>query len=139
VLVPKPRFISRDDSPSAASSSVLATTPDSDDLDLYNSLSLPVTKLDSLHELKQMVVESADGYWLGAVGFKRVLLKVVQGPTEGENRLEFTGASSEVLGEYSELSHVFDGPEYEDESVLRVLKVVESMRARVVSNPLVLY
>jgi hypothetical protein len=124
VLVPKPRFIARDD---ADQSSALATTPESDDLELYNSLSLPVTKLDSLHELKQMVVESADGYWLGAVGFRRVLLKIIEGDSEGESRLEFSGEASDVLGEYSELSHVFDGPEYEDDKVLRVLKVVESL------------
>jgi protein TIF31 len=124
VLVPKPRFITRDD---ADPCSALCTTPESDNLELYNSLSLPVTKLDSLHELKQMVIESADGYWLGAVGFKRLLLKINDSPSEGESNLECSGEPSDVLGEYSELSHVFDGPEYQDDKVLRVLKVVEGM------------
>lgn len=69
---------------------------------------------ETLHELKSLVLE-LDGYWLGSFQF-------VKAPRQEDASED---ASTEALNEWSEIGQIFSTPEYEDPTVVRVLKVVE--------------
>lgn len=71
-------------------------------------------------ELKNLVKE-LDGFWLGAFSFVR------GAPNREEAQAQGQGApEEEPFDDWTDMTTIFSGPEYEDSSVPKVLKVVPS-------------
>lgn len=112
----------------------------------FLELPIPIALTDAVHELRQLIVESPEGFWLGAFGLVPVVAELVGEVKEGEEavwgpwtdipqpavdakegpldpkiwRLTNEG----VLGDFADLAPVFGGDEFEGKK--RGLKVVVS-------------
>lgn len=92
--------------------------------DGFLELPLPVGFTDPIHELKQLITESPEGFWLGAFGLAPVFAEQQSGSTEGEEEkwgpwqrvqppADATPAEAwrltneGVLGEFADLQNVF--------------------------------
>lgn len=84
------------------------------------ALTITTSAAEPLRELKTIVLEG-EGYWLGAFSFVRVPAESADG-TPVSDDLEGT---KEPLHEWLEIGTIFQGQEYKDLSVPRILKVVD--------------
>ncbi|KAK4046395.1 Intracellular distribution of mitochondria [Microbotryomycetes sp. JL201] len=121
----------------------------------YVELSLPSQLTDPVHELKQIITESPEGFWLGSFGLKPVVadklgehetedgtqetnwsewkeLLPAEQPTPGAVNPEAWRLTSEgVLGDYADLAAVFSG-DFDDKR--RGLKVVPTAFSALAMN-----
>ena len=129
MLVPKARF----GSAGLTTTTTSSNSSSEDNLDSYIPLFIPAGGADLLRDLKQTVAESTEGFWIGAFGFQRVLLKEEQQPDGAENgegvaadpKITFDGKPSQTLSDHADLANAFADEIYRKVEVRRVLKVVE--------------
>lgn len=96
-------------------------------LDEYHHLTLPSSGQDTIRDIRQAVLESADGCWLGAHSFRRVSVKEHDPPlSSGEpDFCQIEGEPSEVFHEATDLGTVFKSEEHADLHKRKVLVVAE--------------
>lgn len=111
----------------------------------FLELPIPIALTDAVHELRQLIVESPEGFWLGAFGLVPVVAELV---TEAKDEEEAVWGpwtdipqpvvddkgpldpkiwrltNEGVLGDFADLAPVFGGDEFEGKK--RGLKVVVS-------------
>lgn len=74
LLLPHQSFVKLPHLPSPASSTEFLELP------------IPLSLTDAVHELRQMIVESPEAFWLGAFGFVPVVADALGEPKEGEEQ-----------------------------------------------------
>lgn len=120
ILVPKASFTS-------ASSRTSSDKKDTDSLEDFVPLFLPATDVDVLRDIKQSVADSAEGFWIGAHSYQRVVLREEAPAQEGdEPKLFLDGKPSETFPDSTDLATVFGGEEYKGTNLRRALKAVQS-------------
>ena len=125
ILVPKSKFTEASSIKYGRDSPV--EVDNISDLSQYLHLSLPAGGADCIRDIKQTIAESAEGFWIGAHSFVRILLKEDVAVKEGEvPKIVIDGKPSEVLDDTMDLAHVFEGDAYRNQEIQRILKVVES-------------
>ncbi|CAH7689635.1 clustered mitochondria-domain-containing protein [Phakopsora pachyrhizi] len=90
----------------------------SDNKDPYVELILPVQGPETMRELQQSVVESVEGWWLGAFSLASVELDKIGRPIPSNQ------TKSTVYGEFTEFSAAFEAEKFKDPSVKRALMAV---------------
>ncbi|MBW0476184.1 hypothetical protein O181_015899 [Austropuccinia psidii MF-1] len=84
----------------------------------YIELTLPVHGPETMRELQQSLLESTEGWWLGAVSLASVELGMdgKPDPKKLSNRT--------VFGDFTELATAFDGKKFQDPTIKRALLAV---------------
>lgn len=98
------------------------------------AIAIPCGAVDLLQDLRNVVLDSAEGFWLGSFAFARVPAEDAEGgslepdaPLDPDAPCPTDGSRADVpISSWTEVGVVFDGPAYADLSVPRVLRVVDA-------------
>ncbi|KAH9470278.1 hypothetical protein MJO28_003840 [Puccinia striiformis f. sp. tritici] len=113
IFIPRPNFC-----PDVNLTPVQPGTEDQDPDSAYIELMLPAQGPETIRELQQSVIESAEGWWLGSIGLASVELD--QNGNPDPQRLSVRN----IYGEFAELSSAFQSEKFEDPTVKRALLAV---------------
>ncbi|KAI9619840.1 hypothetical protein KEM48_008453 [Puccinia striiformis f. sp. tritici PST-130] len=113
IFIPRPNFC-----PDVNLTPVQPGSEDQDPDSAYIELMLPAQGPETIRELQQSVIESAEGWWLGSIGLASVELD--QNGNPDPQRLSVRN----IYGEFAELSSAFQSEKFEDPTVKRALLAV---------------
>lgn len=81
---------------------------------------IPCSTNEILHDLRTVVLESADGFWLGNFAFVRCPAENLEG-----ERIEVNDQDDNVpLSDWLEIGQIFSDQVYKDAKIPRCLKIV---------------
>ncbi|OAV92189.1 hypothetical protein, variant [Puccinia triticina 1-1 BBBD Race 1] len=113
IFIPRPNFCSEVNLTPGQS-----VNGDQEPESAYIELILPVNGPETIRELQQSVIESAEGWWLGAIGLTSVELDQNGKPDPQQP------STRNVFGEFAELSSAFTSEKFKDPTVKRALLAV---------------
>ena len=99
------------------------------------AIAIPCAATDLLQDLRNVVLESAEGFWLGSFAFARVPAEDAEGASLEPDEATLDpdvpcptdGSRADVpIASWTEVGAVFDGGPYADLTVPRVLKIVDA-------------
>lgn len=114
IFIPRPKFC-----PEVQLVPIFQASQDHDPKSAYVELILPAHGPETIRELQQSVVESAEGWWLGSFGLASVELD--QDGKPDPNQLDLRT----IYGEFTELSSAFRSNKFKDPDVKRALLAVD--------------
>lgn len=149
ILVPKLPFGAHSNDASNGVAGVSASAPatsntksngsgNGQDINQYVLIYVPAGPADLVRDIRQAVMESAEGCWIGAHSFQRVVLKEEQEDEAAEaqhagavaealgGRISLQEESPEIVEETATLAAVFSSEQYASPQFRRALKVATS-------------
>lgn len=113
IFIPRPKFC-----PEVKVATAEATEGYQDPEATFIELILPVNGPETIRELLQSVIESAEGWWLGSIGLASVELDKNGKPDPQQS------STRTIYGEFAELSSAFQSEKFKDPNVKRALLAV---------------